>query len=156
VAGRNVLELHALLTKFARLDGVAYAFIEDPNGQILAHSLRPFPATFQKTLTTDERKQVSRRLINSEGRNVHEFRTPILEGQLGTAHLGLWEKDVETEINGVLLPVIGAIFLLILVSLILAILLVRMIARPISRLTDLANGVSADNLESAVENRVIG
>jgi hypothetical protein len=156
VAGRNVLELHALLTKFARLDGVADAFIEDPNGQILAHSLRPFPATFQKTLTTDERKQVSRRVVNSEGRNVHEFRTLILEGQLGTAHLGLWEKGVETQINGVLLPVIGAIFLLIFVSLILAVLLVRMIARPIARLTDLANGVSADNLESPVENRVIG
>jgi nitrogen fixation/metabolism regulation signal transduction histidine kinase len=68
----------------------------------------------------------------------------------------LWEKGVETQINGVLLPVIGAIFLLIFASLILAVLLVRMIARPIARLTDLANGVSADNLESPVENRVIG
>jgi len=156
VAGNNVLELHALVTKFARLDGVAYAFIEDHNGQVLAHSLRPFPAGFQKTLTTDERKQASRRVTNSEGRTVYEFRTPILEGQRGSAHLGLWEEGVETQVNGALLPVIGAITLLFLVSLILAVLLMRIIARPISGLTDPANEAGAGNLASPVENRVVG
>jgi sensor histidine kinase regulating citrate/malate metabolism len=156
VAGKNALELHALVTKFARLDGVAYAFIEDHNGQVLAHSLRPFPAGFQKTLTTDERKQANKRVINTEGKTVYEFRAPILEGQRGSAHLGLWEESVKTQVNGALLPVIWAIVVLFLVSLILAVLLLQMIARPISTLTDPAKNVRATHLESPIENRAIG
>src|SRR5688572_18938928 len=36
---KNLLMLHAMVTKYALLEGVAYAFIEDRNGRILAHSL---------------------------------------------------------------------------------------------------------------------
>jgi sensor histidine kinase regulating citrate/malate metabolism len=155
VAGRNVLELHALVTKFARLDGVAYAFIEDRNGRVLAHSTRPLPPPFRKTPTTDERKQVAR-VVDSEGRAVYEFRASILEGQLGTAQVGLWEDDVKTQIKRALLPVIGAITFFVLVSLIVAVLLVRMIARPIAGPKPMANDASADDLEPPVQNGVVG
>jgi hypothetical protein len=33
VVGRNLLALHALLTKYALLEGVAYTFIEDAKGE---------------------------------------------------------------------------------------------------------------------------
>jgi sensor histidine kinase regulating citrate/malate metabolism len=155
VAGRNVLELHALVTKFARLDGVAYAFIEDRNGRLLAHSTRPFPSGFRKTPTTDGRKH-ARRIVDSEGRAVYEFRTSILEGQLGAAQIGLWEDGVKTQIKRALLPVIGAIIFFLLVSVIVAVLLVRMIARPIAGSKPMANDFSADDLEPPVENRVVG
>jgi sensor histidine kinase regulating citrate/malate metabolism len=150
VAGKNVLELHALITKYARLDGVAYAFIEDPNGRVLAYSPGPIPGGLQSALTTDERKQFTRRIVNSGGGTVYEFRTPILEGQLGTAHLGLREEAVQTQIDRVRLPVIGVIGLLFLVSLIFALLLVRMIARPI------AGPDGAESLESPLDSRAIG
>jgi sensor histidine kinase regulating citrate/malate metabolism len=155
VAGRNVLELHALVTKFARLDGVAYAFIEDRNGRVLAHSSRPFPSGLRKTVTTDEQKRVGR-IVNPEGSAVYEFRTPILEGQLGTAQIGLWEDGVKTQINRALLPVIGAIIFFLLLSLIVAASLVRMIARPISGPKQMANDSAADDLEPPVENGVAG
>lgn len=156
VAGRNVLELHALVTKFARLDGVAYASIEDRSGKVVAHSLRPFPSGLQKTLITGGEKQAGKRIVKSEGRTVYEFRASILEGQLGTARIGLWEEGVETQIDGALLPVIAAITFLLLVSLIVAVLLVRLIARPVSGLKPMANDVRADNLEPPVEDRVVG
>jgi hypothetical protein len=38
------LELDALIAKYGRLDGVAYAYIQDPKGEIIASSLQPFPA----------------------------------------------------------------------------------------------------------------
>jgi sensor histidine kinase regulating citrate/malate metabolism len=156
VAGKNSLELHALVTKFARLDGVAYAFIEDHDGQVLAQSLRPFAAGFHKVMTLDERRQAGRRVINAGGRTIYDFRAPILEGQRGSAHLGLWEEDLESQVTGALLPVTLGVILLCGVSLILAVLLLRMIARPISPLTDPAENVRPANLESPVENRVIG
>jgi sensor histidine kinase regulating citrate/malate metabolism len=148
------LELHALVTKFARLEGVAYAFIEDRNGRVIAHSTRPLPPPFRKTPTTDERKHVAR-VVDSAGRAVYEFRASILEGQLGTARVGLWEDDVKTRIKRALFPIIGAITLVLLVSLIVAVLLVRMIARPISRSKPMADD-SADNLEPPVQTRIVG
>jgi sensor histidine kinase regulating citrate/malate metabolism len=39
LVGRNLLALHALLRKYSLLDGVAYAFVEDNKGEIIAHTL---------------------------------------------------------------------------------------------------------------------
>ena len=44
VSKKSALELDALIAKYGRLDGVAYAYIQDPKGEILATSLQPFPA----------------------------------------------------------------------------------------------------------------
>src|SRR5262245_2336125 len=38
VMGRNLLELNALITKYARLDGVAYVLVEDRKGELIATS----------------------------------------------------------------------------------------------------------------------
>jgi histidine kinase len=156
IIGRNSLGLYALLTKYARLQGVAYVFIEDGNGQLLAHSLRPFPPELRKSLTTDERKQVSRRVVTLQGRTVYEIRAPILEGQLGSAHLGMWGEDVEMEVNSARLTVIGIITLLLLVSIALSVLLVRGVMRPIRALTDVADEMSMDKPETPIKDTVAG
>src|SRR5687768_1233231 len=39
VAGRNLLAIHALARKYTLLDDVAYAYVEDGKGEIIAHTL---------------------------------------------------------------------------------------------------------------------
>jgi sensor histidine kinase regulating citrate/malate metabolism len=153
VIGKNILDLYALLTKYARLEGVAYAFIEDTNGQIVGHSMRPFPPELMRTLTPDERKQVGTRVVTLQGNTVYETRVPVLEGQLGTAHLGIWAEGVKTEINTVLLRFVGLIVLVLLVTVALSVFLVRAIIAPIGGRTDKTD-VSAAELNTPVENRV--
>jgi sensor histidine kinase regulating citrate/malate metabolism len=153
VIGKNILDLYALLTKYARLEGVAYAFIEDTNGQIVGHSMRPFPPELMRTLTPDERKQVGTRVVTLQGNTVYETRVPILEGQLGTAHLGIWAEGVKTEINTVLLRFVSLIVLVLLVTVALSVFLVRAIIAPISGRTDKTDA-SAAELNTPVENRV--
>ena len=41
-----------LLPKCGRLDGVAYAYIQDPKGEIIATSLQPFPAELKESGST--------------------------------------------------------------------------------------------------------
>jgi HAMP domain-containing protein len=154
VIGRNVLELHALVTKYARLDGSAYAFIEDSKGQIVAHSLGTFPPELRETLTMDERRQVNRRLVRlqgKQGKTVYETRTPILEGQVGAAHIGIWGESVATEIYSALLPIIGLLTFLLLAGVILSVFLVRGIIRPIRWLSAVAGKMSTGDLETPVE-----
>src|ERR671921_821582 len=52
VSRRNTLELDVLIAKYGRLDGVAYAYIQDPKGEIVATSLQPFPAELEDQLGT--------------------------------------------------------------------------------------------------------
>jgi sensor histidine kinase regulating citrate/malate metabolism len=145
VIGRNILELHALVTKYARLDGAAYAFIEDNTGQIVAHTFPIFPSELGESLTTSERRQVNRRVIRLQGKPVYEIRTPILEGQVGVARIGIWGESVATEIYGALLPIVGLITSLLLAGAILSVFLARGIIR---WLTDTADNLSTDDLQT--------
>ena len=154
VIGKNILELYALLTKYAQLQGVAYAFIEDTNGQIVGHSMRPFPTELVGTPRPDERKQVRTRVVTLQGKSVYETRVPILEGQLGAAHLGIWAEGVNTEIDSARLPFVGLIGLVLLIAVTLSVFLVRAIIAPIGARTDMAREVSAGELKTPVEHRV--
>jgi sensor histidine kinase regulating citrate/malate metabolism len=156
VLGKNVLELYALLTKYARLEGAAYAFIEDSNGRIVAHTLRPFPPELMETLTPDQRKQAHRRVVTVEGKTVYETRVPILEGQLGAAHLGMWGDEVNAALRGARLPFLGLIALALSLAVIISVLVVRAAIAPIRGLTDMATQVSDEELATPVKNRIAG
>lgn len=108
VLGRNRLELHALVSKYVRLDGAAYAFIEDHKGEIVAHTLPDFPPELTESLTPGERRQIHRRIVRLQGKTAYETRAPILEGQAGAARIGVWEESVAAEVNRSLWPIVGA------------------------------------------------
>ena len=155
VIGKNILQLYASLTKYAQLQGVAYAFIEDSNGKIIANSIRPFPTKLVGTSTPDERKQVDMRVVTLQGKTVYETRVPILEGQLGAAHLGIWAEDVKKEINTIRLSFVVVMVLLLLVAVALSVFLVRAIIVPFGAETGLPREISRPNkLKAAVKNRV--
>jgi sensor histidine kinase regulating citrate/malate metabolism len=156
VIRKNILELSALLTKYARLEGAAYAFIEDSNGQIVAHSLRPLPPELQAAGTADERKQIYRRVVTLEGKTVYETSVPMLEGQLGAAHLGIWAEGVKTELNRTRLPFLGWVTFLLLVAVIVAAFIVRSLIAPIAGPTDIVAEASRDELKTAIENKAAG
>ena len=151
VIGRNILELHTLVIKYARLDGSAYAFIQGGKGEILAHSFWTFPPELLKPLTIDERRQVERRVVRLQGKTVYETRTPILEGQVGAAHVGIWGEGVESEIYTALRPIVGLIFTVLFASVIFALLLAQGIIRPIRQLTDIAGKMSTGDLETPIQ-----
>jgi sensor histidine kinase regulating citrate/malate metabolism len=154
VLAGNTREVHVLVTKYARLSGAAYAVIEDGKGQIVAHSLGAFPPELRETLTRYERGQVSRRVVTlagDQGKTVYETRAPILEGQLGTARVGLWEETVAAEIYSALRPMVGLIAILLVAGVILFLFLVRGIVRPIRGLSDIASKMSTGDLETPLE-----
>ena len=127
VVGNNILQLYASLTRYAQLEGVAYAFIEDSNGKIIANSIRPFPSELVGTSTRDDRKQVDTRSVTLQGKTVYETRVPILEGQLGAAHLGIWAEDVKKELNTIRLTFAAVMLLLLFAAVVLSVFLVRAI-----------------------------
>jgi HAMP domain-containing protein len=147
---QNISELNALITKYAYLDGVAYIFIEDGQGKIVAQSLIPLPTELREASTLDGRQLPNRRVVTFSGRPVHEIRMPIPKGQAGAIHVGIWGDSVDEQIDRVLYPLIGQIALMILAGLVVSVFLARGILRPIRQLTDLADRMSLGDLDTPI------
>jgi HAMP domain-containing protein len=150
VASRDMLQLRTLVAKYARLSGVAYVFIKDGEGKIVAESLPNFPVDLQQGLTIDQRRQSGSRVVNLNGKSVYETRGPILEGQLGTAHLGIWADGVEKAVYDDVLMLLWTIALVLIAAVTCAILLTRRLIHPFRRLTEIADRISTGDLDTPV------
>jgi two-component system, cell cycle sensor histidine kinase and response regulator CckA len=149
VAG-NSLALHALVAKYALFEEVAYAFVEDGTGKVLAHSLGAFPAELKNVLSAGGLRQTLHRSLSFRGREVYETRVPILEGQVGAVHVGIWGDAVEGEIRAAILPLLGLIGVVLVAGVALALFVAGGISRPIRRLTRSAETMSRGDLETPV------
>jgi sensor histidine kinase regulating citrate/malate metabolism len=129
LASKDVLQLQTTVAKYARLSRVAYAFIKDREGNVIAHSLAAFSPELQQELTSDQRRQVSRRELTLEGRTVHETREPILDGQLGTAHIGIWADAVDRAVYHALFMFVWPITLGLLATAIIVVIWARPLIR---------------------------
>ena len=151
LASKDVLPLKTTVTKYVRLNRVAYAFIKDREGKVIAHSLARFSPELQEELTSDQRRQVSRRELTLQGKTVYETREPILEGQLGTAHIGIWADAVEREIDQALFMFLWPITLGLLAVVIIAVFLARPLTRALRRVIDSRVGSAQANSTHLLE-----
>jgi len=149
VMGKNFLELNALITKYARLEGVAYVFVEDIKGEVIATSQGALPPGLRSSSSQDMR-QTRERALTFRGRPVQETRVPVLEGRAGAAHVGIWTDVPETEIRRVLFPIVSLIAAAVVACMISSILLTRRIIRPILGLVATADEISKGNLDATV------
>jgi HAMP domain-containing protein len=146
VSRKVSLELDALIAKYGRLDGVAYAYIQDPKGAIIASSLQPFPVELKEPAGT----AAAARVTTVRGKSVYETQAPVLDGQLGTVHVGLWAETVQEERRATLLPIFGLITLCLVVGVGLSIMLASKTIRPILELKNIADDISRGRLDASV------
>ena len=150
VAGKNLLALHALARKYTFLDGVAYAYVEDSKGEILAHTLGTFPETLRQEGFEGAKREIAQRELLLGNKTVYETAVPVLEGQMGAVHVGFWADAVQTEIRRALLPIVGVIAVVPLVGALLSFLLAHWIVRPIIGLREIADKVTMGDLDTSV------
>ena len=146
VARKSTLELDALVAKYGRLDGVAYAFIQDPKSEILATSITPFPSELKDAgmaVGTSQQTKV-------RGKDVFETRASILDGQLGVVRVGLWAETIQDDMRMTLLPIVGMIAVCLVLGIALSVLLASKTIRPILELKAIADDISRGRLDTSV------
>jgi len=148
LAGRNTLALHALARKYTLHDGVAYAYVADGNGTILAHTFGSIPEEVRSS--TGVKREPVRRALQWSGRTVLETAVPVLEGQMGAVHVGFWGDRLQDEVQRALIPIVGVIAIIPFFGALLSFLLAHWIVRPIVGLTQIAEKVTMGDLEAAV------
>jgi HAMP domain-containing protein len=149
IAGKNILALHALARKYTLLDGVAYAYIDDANGEVTAHTLGTFPEELRRGFSGDARQPVRREVV-LENRIAFETAVPVLEGRLGFVHVGFWADAMQSEIREAMIPIVGVIAIVPVVGALLSFLLAHWIVRPIVDLREVADKVTMGDLETSV------
>lgn len=129
IASKNVLQLNTTVSKYARLSRVAYVFVKDREGKVIAHSLATFSPELQQELTSEQAGQGNRRELTLQGKPVYETSEPILDGQLGSAHIGIWADAVERDIHRALFLFLWPITL----GLVASAVIIAILARPLIR-----------------------
>jgi sensor histidine kinase regulating citrate/malate metabolism len=147
LASKDLLRLRTTVTKYARLSRVAYVFVQDREGQVIAHSLATFSPELQQALTSDQHPRVSRRDLTLEGKTVYETRAPILDGQLGSAHIGIWADAVERDIYQALFMFVWPITLGILAAVIAVVILAQPVIRALRRLIEMRSDSQATSTQ---------
>jgi HAMP domain-containing protein len=150
VVRKNVLELSGLLRNYALLQGVEYAFIEDGQGAVIAHTLGTFPPELKETVSAEARLHPQSRALRFGGKIVYETSVPILGGQVGAAHLGIRGDFVEGEIRRSLFPMIVIVAVILLAGIVISAVLVGVMTRPIRRLGHVADTMSKGDLDTPV------
>lgn len=146
VSRKSTLELDALIAKYGRLDGVAYAFVQDPKGEILASSLQPIPAELKDAGGASSASKATQ----LRGKSVFETRSPVLDGQLGMVRVGLWAETVQDDMRTTLLPIVGLIFICLCLGIGLSIMLASRTIKPILELKNIADEISRGRLDASV------
>jgi HAMP domain-containing protein len=146
VTRKSTLELDALVAKYGRLDGVAYALVQDPKGEILASSMQPFPVELKEVV----RSSGASRVTKVRGKSVYETRSPLLDGQFGIVRVGLWEETVQDDMRATLLPIVGLIVACLALGVGLSIMLASKTIRPILDLKAIADEISRGRLDTSV------
>ncbi|MET0502081.1 MAG: HAMP domain-containing protein [Candidatus Binatia bacterium] len=155
LAGKNPIGLHTLLRKYARLDGVAYAFVEDNKGQIIAHTLDTLPPELQQGLPSGGGRDPLTRELSVGDKKVYETSVPVLEGQVGSVHVGFSAESMEKEIRTALLRFLAIIAIVPLVGTLLSFLLAHWIVQPIVGLREVADKVTRGDLETSVSGKCV-
>jgi HAMP domain-containing protein len=147
VLSKDALGLHPLITKYGDLEGIAYAIIQDRDGNVIANSLLTLSPEIQKSLTYEERRKIGRRNISLEGKSVLETRRPILEGRLGTVRVGVWADAIENEIHKGFVLLLVPLILVVIGAAIVAGFLAGRVIGPFNRLIEIADRISTGDLD---------
>ena len=149
LAGKNLLPVHVLASKYTFLEGTAYAFVRDNDGKIVAHSFGgSVPEEVRRGLARPSGSQTQRRELTFSGKPVHEIAEPILGGQLGVVHLGFGAAHVRAEIGEALSPALPVLGLILLIAVAGSFALAHWMMRPIERLSTIAEQITRGDLEN--------
>jgi histidine kinase len=148
LAGKNLLAIHVLASKYTFLEGTAYAFVRDNDGKIIAHSFASIPEEVHRGLPASSLSQVQRRELTFSGRPVDEIAVPILGGQLGAVHLGFGAQDIQAEVRRSFLPTLTVFGLILLAAVAASFALAHWMLRPIERLSTIAEQITRGDLEN--------
>lgn len=152
---RDASTIQAVIDQFTNIAGVAYVYVIDAHNDIISHTFVPgIPAEVLQaseeapTRTFKEDIGVKELQIAGLG-DVIDVSSPILAGVAGHVHVGMDKKLIRKRLFAVVVRQQGLIFVIFLLSMVLAYGLVSRISQPLRRLAEHAKGLATHDFAAA-------
>ena len=114
VDGKRYQELRSELIKATARPAVAYAYVEDGDGKLVAHSPNDLPSQLVRQPGLERRLMTAEQLVDYRNEVVYDFAQRSGLNNRFVVHLGIWRESVAIETWSVLGPILLTVVLLIL------------------------------------------
>ncbi|MBS1250200.1 MAG: Oxygen sensor histidine kinase NreB [Chloroflexi bacterium] len=149
----DLYSIHQLLVETqANFSDVRYAFIVDPQGQVLAHTFSAgFPTDLIEANTAAGMDYQNTTLVQTDEGQVWDVAVPIFGGKAGTARVGISDQSMRQTLT-TLTTQLGLTILVVLAgSLLAASLLTWVLTRPILELVEVTRSVARGDFSARVQ-----
>ncbi|RJQ47635.1 MAG: response regulator [Gaiellales bacterium] len=148
----NVMEAHHLVENTVRTyDDIAYAFVEDEGGEVVAHSFSgDFPRDLSRINQPGPDEESSVRLLDTEVGLIRDIAVPVQEGRAGFVHVGVSEDFLYQQIADTRNRLILVVLLLSAGGAGMVLLFGHMAMKPLKVLAGKARRVGAGELDVVV------
>ncbi|MDR3641994.1 MAG: ATP-binding protein [Humidesulfovibrio sp.] len=128
---------------------IAYAFVLDDGGNVLAHTFQKGFPTELKTINTAQGQTAHVQLLDTGVDKIYDFAVPVVISgrRFGTARVGLSRSRAEAEVNHLLLTFAGLSAAALAAALVLSSIFTRRVTRRINVLKQYAQEVVRGNLD---------
>lgn len=149
----DIVSLYKLVNDVTKVEeDVYYAYILSSKGKILVHT---FEGGFPKGLLTanpvSPNQEESTQLLDTEEGFIRDIAVPIMDGSLGTLHVGVSENRIRSAVAAGIRRLILITGVILLVGIAVTHVLIRRIVMPISDITMAAQQIGEGNLDTRVK-----
>jgi len=147
----NILRLKMQIHHFKKENhDIEYIYVLDGNGHHAAHTFdNGVPAGLIEAADIRLRTGNSIKHFVTEKGNISDIASPILQGDAGTIHIGFTDSSFKKHINDITNKLLMGITGVLILGGAIAVVFASVIARPVRRLTEVAEKVGEGNLEQS-------
>ena len=142
LATKSVQGLANDVEKYAAIKAVAYVYVEDAKGAIIANAPKELPRYLIRDFPRSAERALRGVNVRYRGADVFEVANRIGGVNAGFVHLGIWRDVIAAEARMALLPMVAAIVVLLLGITAMFIVIARRLNRPLLDLVDQADRIS--------------
>lgn len=146
ILNRDASTIQATIDQFVEAgNGVGYVYVANHQHELVAHTFVPnVPDEIVELMAQAHDNEAVRDITIPNRGNFLDITTPILEGSVGFAHVGMDRTLIDATIRSVILTQIGLITLIFLISTGVAYAQANRISQPLIRLGEFARQVTSN------------
>ena len=136
--------------KYAEFRTIAYVYVEDSKGVIIAHAPKDLPRQLKRDFPQSAYRAVNGVNVQYQGQEVYEVADRIGTGNDGFVHLAIWRDKGGVEARIAVVPIALSILSLLVVITGAFVIIVRRLNRPFLDLVERADRISRGDFSVAM------
>ena len=133
---------------------IVYIFVQDPGGKVRVHSFgKTFPTDLMDLDPVPPGRGFRVQHLETGQGLVLDFASPVLQGRIGTVHVGMTEAPLREEVNVILKQLILLIVLVLFLGSGIAVMIARAITKPVKELVLATREVAVGNYNVSIDVR---